>query len=45
MTPPHVTLKEFKAFSSAIYHGDSDSWDMVKQTAKDVWSEYFPGKD
>jgi len=45
MTPPHVSLKEMKAFSSAIFHGDSDSWDMIKQTAKDVWSEYFPGKD
>lgn len=44
MTPPHVSLKQMKAFSSAIYHGDSDAWDMVKQTAKDVWAEYFPGK-
>jgi pyruvate dehydrogenase (quinone) len=44
MTPPHVSMKQMKAFSSAIYHGDSDAWDMVKQTAKDVWSEYFPGK-
>jgi pyruvate dehydrogenase (quinone) len=44
MTPPHVSLKEMKAFSSAIFHGDSDSWDMLKQTAKDVWAEYFPGK-
>jgi pyruvate dehydrogenase (quinone) len=44
MMPPHVSLKQMKAFSSAIYHGDSDAWDMVKQTAKDVWAEYFPGK-
>ena len=44
MTPPHVTFKEMKAFASAIYHGDSDAWDMIKQTTKDVWAEYFPGK-
>lgn len=44
MTPPHVSWKEIKAFSSAIFHGDSDAWDMVKQTTKDVWAEYFPGK-
>lgn len=44
MTPPHVTMKEMKAFSSAIFHGDSNAWDMVKQTAKDVWAEYFPAK-
>jgi pyruvate dehydrogenase (quinone) len=44
MTPPHVSLKQMKAFSSAVFHGDSDAWDMVRQTAKDVWAEYFPGK-
>lgn len=44
MTPPHVTFKEMKAFASAIYHGDSDAWDIIKQTTKDVWAEYFPGK-
>jgi pyruvate dehydrogenase (quinone) len=44
MMPPHVSLQQIKAFSSAIYHGDSDAWDMIRQTAKDVWAEYFPGK-
>jgi pyruvate dehydrogenase (quinone) len=40
--PPHVSFKQAKAFASAIFHGDEDSWDMIKQSAKDVWSEYFP---
>lgn len=44
MTPPHVTMQQMKAFSSAIFHGDTNAWDMVKQTAKDVWAEYFPAK-
>lgn len=44
MTPPHVSLKEMKSFAAAIFHGDSDAWDMIKQTSKDVWAEYFPGK-
>ena len=44
MTPPHVSLKQMKSFSSAIFHGDSDAWDMIKQTTKDVWAEYFPSK-
>lgn len=44
MTPPHVNLKQMKSFSSAIFHGDSDAWDMVKQTVKDVWAEYSPAK-
>lgn len=44
MTPPHVTFKEMKAFASAIYHGDTNAWDMIRETTKDVWAEYFPGK-
>jgi pyruvate dehydrogenase (quinone) len=40
--PPHVSFKQAKAFASAVFHGDEDSWDMIKQSAKDVWSEYFP---
>jgi pyruvate dehydrogenase (quinone) len=44
MLPPHVTFKEFKSFASAIYHGDSDSSDMIKQAAKDVYDGYFPSK-
>jgi pyruvate dehydrogenase (quinone) len=40
--PPHVSFKQAKEFASAIFHGDEDSWDMIKQSAKDVWSEYFP---
>lgn len=44
MTPPHVNFKQMKSFASAVFHGDSDAWDMIKQTSKDVWAEYFPGK-
>jgi len=40
--PPHVSWKQAEAFASAIFHGDPDSWDMIKQATKDVWSEYFP---
>jgi pyruvate dehydrogenase (quinone) len=43
--PPHITFKQAKAFASAIFHGDADSWDIIKQSAKDVWSEYFPAKE
>jgi pyruvate dehydrogenase (quinone) len=34
--PPHVTFKEMKNFASAIFHGDENSWDMIKQSFKDV---------
>jgi pyruvate dehydrogenase (quinone) len=42
MTPPHISMQQMKSFASAIYHGDSDAWEMIKQSAKDVWAEYFP---
>ncbi|MEP6465157.1 MAG: thiamine pyrophosphate-dependent enzyme [Parafilimonas sp.] len=34
--PPHITFKEMKNFASAIFHGDENSWDMIKQSVKDV---------
>jgi pyruvate dehydrogenase (quinone) len=34
--PPHVTFKEMKNFASAIFHGDENSWDMIKQSFKEV---------
>lgn len=43
MTPPHVSVEQTKHFMSALLSGDSDAWDMVKQTYKDVVDEYFPG--
>ena len=42
MTPPHISFSQMKAFTSAILKGDSEAWDMVKQTYKDVMDEYFP---
>ncbi len=34
--PPHITFKEMKNFASAIFHGDENSWDMIKQSVKEV---------
>lgn len=42
--PPHISFKEMKAFSSAIFKGDPDSWDMIKQSFKSVIDEYIPHK-
>ncbi len=44
MLPPHITFEQMKAFSSAIFKGDVDAWDMIKQSAKEVLDGYFPGK-
>lgn len=45
MMPPHVSFEQFKSFASAIFKGDSDAWDMIKQTTKAVYDGYFPGKE
>ena len=42
--PPHITFEQAKSFMSSIINGDVDSWDMIKQTYKDVMAEYFPEK-
>lgn len=42
--PPHITFKDMKEFSKAIFKGDPDSWDMIKQSFKDVVDEYLPNK-
>jgi len=44
MLPPHISVEQTKHFMSALVHGDSDAWDMVKQTYKDVVDGYFPSK-
>ncbi len=35
-TPPHITFEQMKNMAKAVFKGDSDSWDMLKQSIKDV---------
>lgn len=39
--PPHITLKQAKAFTSSILKGDVDTWDMIKQTYKEIVDTYI----
>jgi pyruvate dehydrogenase (quinone) len=39
--PPHITLKQAKHFTSAIFHGDVNAWDMIKETYKEVVANYL----
>jgi pyruvate dehydrogenase (quinone) len=32
--PPHIKVDQAKAFASAIFKGDSESWDVIKQSIK-----------
>lgn len=43
--PPHITFKEAKAFASSMFKGDPDTWDMIKQSWKDVIESYLPHKN
>jgi pyruvate dehydrogenase (quinone) len=40
--PPHVNMKEAKAYLSALLHGDADSLQMVIASAREVWDGLFP---
>ncbi|MBS1690348.1 MAG: hypothetical protein JSS96_16575, partial [Bacteroidetes bacterium] len=42
MLPPHISLKQAKAFGSAMVKGDTDAWSVIKQTYKDIIDDYFP---
>lgn len=44
LLPPHISAMQAKNFLASIIKGDSNAWEMVKQTYKDVVAEYFPGK-
>jgi pyruvate dehydrogenase (quinone) len=34
--PPHLTFEQAKAYASAVLKGDPDSWQMIKQTVKEL---------
>ncbi len=40
--PPHITFKQAKAFASSMIKGDANTWDMIKQSWKDVIENYLP---
>ncbi|MGN6617492.1 MAG: thiamine pyrophosphate-requiring protein, partial [Ilyomonas sp.] len=42
--PPHISFKQAKAFVSSMIKGDTDTWDMIKQSWKGIVDEYFHAK-
>jgi pyruvate dehydrogenase (quinone) len=40
--PPHISVKEAKAYASALYHGDPDAIGIVTASFKEVWESLFP---
>ena len=42
--PPHITLKQAKAFMSALLKRDPDALRMIQQSMKDLAESFLPGK-
>ena len=42
--PPHITIEQAKALSSALLAGDPDAKDIVKQSFKQKVEEFLPGR-
>ncbi|MGQ9368400.1 thiamine pyrophosphate-requiring protein [Azospirillum sp. ST 5-10] len=41
--PPHISLKNAAAMMKTLWEGDPDTFDMLKDTAKDLVEEFLPG--
>jgi pyruvate dehydrogenase (quinone) len=42
--PPHISFKQAKAFMTSMIKGDENTWDMIKQSWKDVIENFIPHK-
>jgi len=40
--PPHITLKQAKAFASTLTKGDPREWGVIKETAKELLADLMP---
>jgi pyruvate dehydrogenase (quinone) len=40
--PPHITLKQARNFTSSILKGDVNTWDMIRETYKEVVENFLP---
>ncbi|MGZ5095818.1 MAG: thiamine pyrophosphate-requiring protein [Burkholderiales bacterium] len=43
--PPHITMKETKAYMSALLHGDADSMRIVIASIKETWDSLFTSSE
>ena len=42
--PPHITLKQAKAFTSTLLTGDPRKGSIIAQTAKELIADLLPGR-
>ena len=42
--PPHISLKNAKAFASTLIKGDPSEWQIIKETTKELVSDLLPSR-
>ena len=42
--PPHISLKQAKAFASTLIKGDPSEWQVIRETAKELVADLLPGR-
>ena len=42
--PPHITLKQARAFATTLIKGDPSQWRVIKETAKELVSDLMPSR-
>src|SRR5579883_2053917 len=40
--PPHITLKQAKAFASTLWQGDPSEFKIIKESAKEIIEDFLP---
>jgi pyruvate dehydrogenase (quinone) len=41
--PPHITLKQARAFAESMLHGDEDTGGILRQSTREVLATFLPG--
>jgi pyruvate dehydrogenase (quinone) len=42
--PPHISLKQAKAFTSTLIKGDPSEWRVIRDTARELVADLLPGR-
>ncbi len=42
--PPHITFEEAKNYATAVMKGDPNAFDMIKESAREIWASMFPNR-
>jgi pyruvate dehydrogenase (quinone) len=43
--PPHISFDQAKAYTAALFKGDPEAWEIIKQSMMEIVQDYLPDKD